>query len=130
MTAHVLPESVRRLWGVPARNDLPPSWDGVPVTWLGWKKPMGSTLELHLPLDQQACDQCGGLGDGQLINPGTRPATEPQKGWATQYRDIYAFRCPHCGHDSVWDMATDQHWDLDPDDYGDEGSSETLDTLF
>lgn len=129
MTIHEVPESVRRLWGVPSQNDLPPFWDGVPVIWLGWKT-IESTLDWHLPLDQVACSQCGGLGEGTLINPGTRPATEPHEGWSAQLRDIYAFRCPHCGHDHVHDLNTNESWDLDPDDYGPEGSTETKETLF
>jgi hypothetical protein len=124
MTAtHELPESVRRLWGVPAQNDLPPFWDGAPVTWHGWKQ-IETTLDWHLPLDHVACEQCGGLGGGTLINPGTRPVD------GTASRNIHAFRCPHCGRDTVWDMATDERWDLDPDDYGNEGSTETKEILF
>lgn len=130
MTAqYIVPESVRRLWGVPTTNDLPPKWDGVPVTWRGWQV-FESSMDFHLTLDQLACDKCGGLGEGTLINTGTRPNTEPEEGGPTQLRNITAFRCPHCGHDSIWDMATDLHWDLDPNDYGDEGSTETKDTLF
>lgn len=118
-----LPESVRRLMGVPSGHDLPTFWDGVPVTWNGWKL-VETTLDWHLPLDQVACAQCGGLGGGTLINTGLRPTPDGP------IRDLNAFRCPHCGHDSVWDMTSDEHWDLDPDDYGPDGSTEHKETLF
>jgi len=45
---------VRRLWGVPASNDLPPFWDGVPVTWLGSKQ-IETMLDWHLPVVHVAC---------------------------------------------------------------------------
>lgn len=126
MTApYIVPESVRRLWGVPTTNDLPPKWDGVPITWHGWTS-LQSSIDWHLPLDQLACDKCGGLGEGTLINWGSRTVD----GHPTRIRDIWAARCPHCGHDTVHDARTNEHWDLDPDDYGDEGSTETKDTLF
>lgn len=124
MTApHIVPESVRRLWGVPESNDLPPLWDGVPVSWGGWSLAW-SSLNYHLPLHELVCDKCGGLGD-MGINWGMRPAED-----GTQCRDIVAARCQDCGHDTVTDHRTKETWELDPDDYGDEGSTETKDTLF
>lgn len=123
MTTHVVPESVRRLWGVPAENDLPPLWDGVPVTWLGWTVTW-STVMLHLPIDQVACDKCGGLGN-RGINWGTRPTDD-----VSPCRDIVAARCQDCGHDTVTCHRTKTTWDLDPDDYSDAGSTETKETLF
>lgn len=129
MTAHAVPESVRRLWGIPAQNDLPPSWDGVPVTWAGWRDEPQTSLAYHLPLDHLACDQCGSLA-GRLHNAGTRPATEPREGWPHPVRDIFASRCSDCGHDTVTDTRTNETWDLDPDDYSDAGSTEHKETLF
>lgn len=131
MTAHVIPESMRRLWGIPAANDLPPLWDGAPVTWHGWTVTW-STIQFHLPIDQVACDQCGGIGN-RGVNWGSRPAeqgflTDPPAG--TLIRDISAARCQDCGHDTVTCHRTNETWDLDPDDYGDAGSTETKDTLF
>jgi hypothetical protein len=49
---------------------------------------------------------------------------------ARPLRDIYAARCRHCGHDVVTDTRTDERWDLEPEDYGPEGSTETKDTLI
>lgn len=122
--AHVIPESVRRLWGIPAQHDLPPSWDGVPVTWGEWGT-SDSSLAYHLPLDQLACTMCGSLA-GVRINWGTRYDDEEGR----QIRNLWVARCEDCGHDTVHDEGTDETWDLDPDDYGDEGSTETKDTLF
>jgi len=40
--------------------------------------------------------------------------------------DLYAFRCPSCGVDEVWDIRTDEWWTLDETDYGPGGSSRPL----
>lgn len=119
-----LPESIRRLWGVPANHDLPPSWDGVPITWHEWTVSW-STLEFHLPLHETACDQCGGLGT-RGINWGTRTTED-----GTQCRDIVASRCQDCGHDTVTDHRTNETWDLEAEDYTDLGSNPPdMETLF
>jgi len=124
MATHTVPESVRRLWGMPAQNDLPPSWDGAPVEWWGWGS-TDSSLAYHLPLDQLACTLCGSLA-GARINWGSRH--DPAEG--RQIRNIWAARCEDCGHDQVHDTLTKETWDLDPDDYGPDGSTETKETLF
>lgn len=133
---------------VHARHDLPPSWDGVPVTWAPWSDHR-STLILHMPAERMACDKCGAV-DESLISWGTRPAPEGEtitinRAKTTRsgrkYRvaeevpswpiaDLYAARCRHCGHDVVTDTRTDERWDLDPEDYGDAGSNYQPDTLF
>jgi len=97
-------------------NDLPPKWDGQPVTWEGWNH-HPTTMELHLPDDQRACDQCGAI-DSKRTNLGRT------------FRDnivdkiLLARRCRHCNHDTVYDLHADHLWDLDPSDYSDEGSYE------
>lgn len=35
---------------------------------------------------------------------------------------LHASRCPGCGLDTVFDVATDECWTLDESDYGDAGS--------
>lgn len=147
-TPYVVPESVRRLWGVPTTNDLPPKWDGVPVTWGEWIDTR-SSLDWHLPVTELACGQCGGLS-GRMVCLGIRPPAEGATMTAEREKrtksgyiytatvevpawpiiDLHAFRCRDCGHDTVHDERTDEHWDLDPDDYGDEGSTENKETLF
>ena len=37
---------------------------------------------------------------------------------------LYAFRCPDCRLDTVWDHDTDEWWTLDHTDYSDAGSSQ------
>ena len=128
------------------QNDLPPAWDGVPITWHGWTAHR-STLPLHVPADALCCRKCGAVGEN-LINWGTRPPAEPTwiidkelttksghryraprevQSWPV--RDIYAARCRHCRHDVVTDERTGEVWDLDESDYGPDGSTEK-DTLF
>ena len=128
------------------RHDLPVSWDGEPVTWHGWSDAR-STLILHVPAEQMACDQCGAV-DESLINWGTRPPEHPaetryvqkrlksgrtyeslQEAPTYPVRDIWAARCRHCGHDTVHDERTNETWDLDAEDYADHGSTPP-DTLF
>ncbi|MFJ4286420.1 hypothetical protein ACIPY0_12315 [Paenarthrobacter nicotinovorans] len=133
---------------VHSRHDLPPFWDGEKVIWDEWTD-CRTTLILHVPADQMACDKCGAV-DESLIAWGLRdPAhgamtTETrikktrsgktyeaiQEVPARPQRDIYAARCRHCGHDVVTDTRTDERWDLEPEDYGAEGSYEHKDTLF
>ena len=99
--------------------DLPPLWDGVPVEWGDWSR-FDTTLPLHLPVEATACDQCGTIGESDLAW-GKRGPT----------RNLSAHRCRHCGHDTVHDHLTGEHWDLDPDDYGMAGSqAPEPDTLF
>ena len=130
---------------VHSRHDLPPSWDGEPVTWDAWQD-IRSSLALHVPAHELACDKCGAV-DENLIAWGIRPPTEPTytttktkttstgrtyeaqvEVKAYPVRDIYASRCRHCNHDVVTDTRTDERWDLEEHDYGPEGS--TSDTLF
>ena len=113
----------RHLRLVHSRADLPISWDGEPVIWSEWDKGR-TTLTLHLPVDQVACDQCGALDDRDT-STGTRVT-----GWAKRpSRDLHASRCRHCGHDTVLDLRTDECWDLEPEDYMPDGSQPPT-TLF
>lgn len=94
------------------RHDLPPLWDGVPVAWREWSR-VDSTLILHLPADAFACDKCGAIDESDISN-----------GRRGQLINLTAYRCRHCGHDTVHDHLTDQWWDLDQTDYADIGSNE------
>lgn len=141
MTAlHKEGAGMSRLTLVHSRHDLPPFWDGVPVTWAPWSDHR-STLTLHVPADQMACDKCGAV-DESLISWGTRPAPKGETITINQTKktrsgrkyavaaevpswpiaDIYAARCRHCGQDFVTDTRTDERWDLDESDYTPQGS--------
>jgi len=136
------------LQSVPMAHDLPPFWDGVPVEWSDWSNGR-TTLAYHATAAELACDKCGAVDENQ-VTKGKRPPPEgatfegrafvkrtksgraygiTTKVDAWPVYDLAAFRCRHCGHDRVLDERTGETWDLDPDDYQDNGSWPT-DTLF
>lgn len=100
---------------------LPDLWDWEPVQWGEWSPPRRSTLLLHMPAEAMACEKCGTV-DENLVAFGKRPA-RPSMGQDRPLRDLYAYRCRHCGHDTVTDQRTGEHWDLDESDYGITGSN-------
>jgi hypothetical protein len=121
------------------KHRMPPSWDGRAVTWDPFVA--ASPMFICPPPPMYACEQCGSI-EPRLVTTGLvgpapgatfesvrvrtgrrgRPisvsATVPA--WAT--RDLTASRCPDCLHTSVYDLRTDEHWDLGPEDYTDAGS--------
>lgn len=99
---------------------LPDLWDWEPVTWGEWITPPPSTLVLHLPVEATACDQCGTIGE-ILLAFGKRPARH-DLGETTPTKNLHAYRCADCGHNTVHDKRTGEHWDLDESDYGPAGS--------
>ena len=126
--------------------DLPPRWDGVPVTWGAWSEGV-TTLIHHAPAEALACHKCGAV-DERAIAWGSRPPatetilspvekrTRSGRGYvnyehvpAWPVRDLFAARCRHCGHDTVTDERTGDVWELDAEDYTTEGST-SPDTLF
>jgi predicted RNA-binding Zn-ribbon protein involved in translation (DUF1610 family) len=126
-------------------HDLPPAWDGQAVEWTEWEQ-RWTTMRLHTKPD--VCDFCGSTAEPGISlglvqpKPGeqttiTRTVKAKRSGreygrevdvdaWAIYW--LAAFRCPGCSHDVVWDRRTDEWWDLDEQDYTDEGSTEG--TLF
>jgi hypothetical protein len=113
-------------------HDLPPSWDGVPVEWGEWAE-MVEPFICPPPKDPRCCPQCGStktpnrargkrvvpFGDN-VVRLG-RARLRPREHRAP---DLVALRCPACEHDTVWDMVTNEWWDLDDSDYLDGGSWE------
>jgi hypothetical protein len=124
-------------------HDLPPKWDGRVIEWGAWAengpificdrtKRKGG---LYVP----TCAACGSTRP-KLQSVGLRhPApedTEPGEYLRTHrngtpvyaqepmpaYRELHAERCQDCGHDTVYDMRSNESWDLDDTDYGHEGS--------
>lgn len=110
-------------------NDLPPRWDGHPVTWEGWKD---LPTILCGKIKREPCHACGSPAQ-VIMNVGTIAVSLAQVGVAAirrkrisavQHWRIYAIRCPDCRADQVYDLSDwpGRWWDLDPEDYGDDGS--------
>ncbi|AYN57678.1 hypothetical protein PBI_KEPLER_30 [Arthrobacter phage Kepler] len=102
------------------RDDLPRKWDGVELEWHGWQD-QRTTLAYHLPVDQLACQQCGAV-DEPLTNRGRRQFRHGVLAISGS-SSLHASRCRHCSHDVVTDMDTEESWDLEPEDYGPDGSN-------
>lgn len=110
-------------------HDLPPKWDGYPVEWEGWVQEPHAFI-CPPPKDLGACGECGSL-ERRLHSRGTRRIAYDDnvvrlgKG-RLQHREMQAtlsaLRCPDCHHDTVVDLWTAEVWDLDPTDYGENGS--------
>ena len=124
------------------KHRLPPVWDGQRVKWDKFK-PSPKTF-ICPPPPPTRCD-CGS-GNAPLLASGSR---EPKPGEMTEstkrvmgrfgrwlerptlvpawpLRDLFAFRCPDCKTDGVWDMRTDEWWTLGPEDYGTQGSERPI----
>lgn len=118
---------------------LPPMWDGHRVEW----RDQRLALEPHIcpPPPPRACSNCGTnrpplmwIGLRHPLPGETFESTKRKTGrWGTQLDvpvqvpawpvlDLFAFRCPECPLDEVWDMRTNEWWELEPEDYGPEGS--------
>lgn len=114
-------------------NDLPVKWDGRSVVWREWVAPVGIICARSRAMDR--CSECGGkeapstsnglIADTPditrsqvLANDRSARLGGKRRAWLT----LLALRCPECGHDQVRD-PDGEWWDLDPSDYGDEGSS-------
>lgn len=125
---------------LPRVHDLPPFWDGFAVVWDKWESE--PDLFICPPLKSPAvCAGCGlvmpratargRVAASTLVTHDKIAANDENRqrlGWAKHNLKrnaligLTAFRCTHCGHDSVFDHAADESWDLDPADYGDQGS--------
>lgn len=111
-------------------HDLPPKWDSVPVQWEPWEN---SPTTLCVKGLREPCGHCGSRTHPVAAH-GTRIVPIPDSVvsiglpayGATKERiqrmALLVLRCPDCRHDTVWDPWTDEWWDLDDSDYGDEGS--------
>jgi len=126
---------------LPSRNDLPLLWDGRVVEWRGWSDGT-TTMALHNP--KERCTGCGSSAE-PAINAGIMDAKqgemvehEPLKKTksgrtyrgrtilvpANRWARLFAFRCPDCQQDEVWDKDADEWWTLDESDYGSDGSTD------
>lgn len=50
------------------------------------------------------------------------PASQRHRVTAKALYRLFAYRCPDCQLDVVWDTDTNETWVLDHTDYGDDGS--------
>lgn len=104
---------------------LPPKWDGADVEWRAWTD--SAAIVMCPPPKPTPCVQCKSTrppksNSGRVIAEDGPPGSGT--GWST-YR-LFVFRCPDCHLDTVWDMNTDEWWELDETDYGPDGSSAPL----
>lgn len=136
---------------VPKLHQLPPKWDGRDVDWRGWEV-IRTSAEYggRRHGQQEACEGCGSLGKHasnigvlhpltgetqlQPVFKRTKPKGNGRPGTLYQAGEqevpvkatvqLFAFRCPDCGLDTVWDMRTDEWWLLEESDYGADGSTD------
>lgn len=106
----------------PRAHQLPPKWDGCTVEWGEWSRDNNS-LRFHLRDD--CCPWCGSITE-RVYALGLVRADGPgmafmRKSRGYQLGRLHVFRCTGCHHDQVTDLAGIT-WDLDDDDYGDDGS--------
>ena len=90
----------------PVSKPLPPKWDGLPIFWSRWY-PSPHVFSCP-PEPSDGCPECGFKGAGWH-------ATEGVVGLRVE-------RCALCLHDKVVDLHSFEVWDLDPLDYGPDGS--------
>lgn len=133
-------------------HHLPPKWDGRVVEWRGWEvlHTSADAGGRRHGGPAEACEGCGSVGKHasnlgvlyplagetttQPLYKRTKPKGNGRPGTLYQAGEhevpvkptiqLFAFRCPDCGLDSVWDMRTDEWWVLDESDYGPDGSTD------
>ena len=122
---------------------LPVAWDGRPLEWLPWEPAplvfICDRSKRKHGLSHPSCSACGSTRPGLTASALRHPiASDVEQGeylrrhrngmpvYAQEpmpaYRDLHASRCLDCGHDTVVDLRSGEVWDLDPSDYGPEGS--------
>lgn len=120
---------------VPIRDgeyDLPPMWDDRAAVWDDWTREPWTSASFHIPIGAFACRRCGVVDQKwsakgvvavlpSITHSQIRAAQAARKVGKYALVRLYATRC-HCGHDTVLDFETNDLWDLDPDDYGPQGS--------
>lgn len=112
-----------RQLGVPTNYPpLPAAWDGKPIKWDPWQRPLRTSIDF---IDVWECAQCD-LPTGAWVARGydTNPLGTPT------FINYSATRCGWCGHTEVYQHDTKELWVLDETDYGPDGSHITADTLF
>ena len=105
---------------------LPAYWDGMPVEWGDLAVTRGS-LDLHLP---PKCDACGSTTAPYRAGGTLTLGADKRSGRPLRRLALYAQRCRVCQHDVIYDERTGQSWDLGPEDYGPQGSSDVVGSLW
>ena len=114
------------LFATTRTHDLPPRWDGHPVQWGPWE-PAGhrGTLFICPPMPPAPCPRCGSTsanatarGHVTITLTDTTNSVAPAQGVGGV---LIATRCPDCRFDTVTEIGGDV-WELDPNDYTEEGS--------
>lgn len=122
----------------PLDRPLPVAWDGRAVEWKSWI-PVGPTFicdrsKRKNGLTIPTCEHCGSvrfLACGGVVEPRPEdraegeflrygPAGRPIRSMElpAPMLELTAQRCAGCGHDQVYEWATEMTWDLEPEDYG------------
>lgn len=122
-------------------HDMPPRWDGLAVRWTPWEPQLVGFI-CPPPKTRPCCSRCGSphppvvargyIARSAVVTPEMLAANDAARDrlpFGQRHRvkplallRLHAFRCQDCRHDEVWDRDTDELFDLDPTDYGDEGS--------
>ena len=103
---------------------LPGRWDGRVVHWSEFAAVHGS-VNVHFP---PRCEECGATSPpwhaiGRVL---ADPDRKGVRHWVIRFR---AERCRTCQHDVVFDEQGGV-WDLGPEDYGPQGSTEIVGSLW
>lgn len=104
----------------PVSKPLPPKWDGLPIFWSRWY-PSPHVFSCP-PEPSDGCPECGFKGAGWHATAGTTLRTYHAAGRSERTISLRAERCAMCLFDQVIDLDTFETWDLDPLDYGPDGS--------
>jgi hypothetical protein len=124
---------------------LPTRWDGLATVWRGWEYQQPAFV--CPPPTPTVCERCGAphghrgwptqsvnrarvalratttLADIEADDENRRRlGTLAHKRPSIALWRLHAWRCPNCGLDTIWDDDTDEWWNLDESDYGDDGS--------
>lgn len=126
-------------------HDLPPRWDGRVALWRGWEYQQPAFV--CPPPTPTVCERCGTPHGHRgfptqsvnrarvalsvtttLVDIEAHDENRLRLGVLAHKRKpialwrLHAFRCPSCKMDTIWDIDTDEWWNLDESDYGDDGS--------
>jgi len=117
---------------------LPVLWDGQRVDWTMTEPLEGQLFICPPPKEREACPGCGLRAEPVawrgLVHPlegATFRISSPTPKRPHREVDVpawpvialYAWRCPNCRVDEVWDLRTNETWTLGPEDYGPDGST-------